>query len=414
MDTTRRTILCGMAAVPLAATAGGLLVPSTARAAPSGFALTMRLSPSQYHRNWSAAADTLRRRLPRADLVRDVLRRAKHAGDIVGNWGDRPGGGVEPTGFDYGFAWDPDTKDPHGKLDGKTAQWYPQGISTSVDGYGGTVGGRKVVAVSWYGYENYENRGARISFIDVTGDPKRPRYEHVLLVEPSQLHGSDTATFNPVIMHAGGVAWVGNFLYVANLPGRLAPFKQGGVSAFDLTRMVKVEGADKRKAFGYDYILPLHHLYENRGGGRLRHSQLSLDRTRRNEPHSLVVSEFRDDGPRGRLVRWSLAPTGYLADGLSDEDWLSKPYVQGAVAVGGDAYYAANNRGSKGPGDSGESGELAPKAGQLWLHKGRKGGPKRHGTLAIGPEDLSYDAGRLWCLAEHPHLRRVYRIRLRR
>ncbi|MFH8789222.1 hypothetical protein [Streptomyces roseoverticillatus] len=410
MDSTRRTILRGLAAGPLAAAAGGLLVPSAAHAAPGGFALAMRLSPSQYHRNWSAAADTLRRRLEPADLVRDVLRQPERTGGPVGDWRDGAGKGAEPTRFDYGFSWDPDTKDPHGKLDGNTAQWYPQGISTSVDGYGGTVGGRKVVAVSWYGYENYENRGARISFIDVTGDPKRPRYRHVLLVEPSQLQGSDTATFNPVIMHAGGVAWVGNFLYVANLPGRLAPFKQGGVSAFDLARMVKVKGEDKRKAFGYDYILPLHHLYENQGGSTLRHSQLSLDRTRRNEPHSLVVSEFLE-GRRGRVVRWNLSPAGYLTDGQSDETWTSESYVQGAVAVGDDAYYAANVRGRKGPEDA---RARAPKAGRLWLHQGRKGRPEKSGTLAIGPEDLSYDAGRLWCLAEHPGLRRVYRIRLHR
>ncbi|MFI9202236.1 hypothetical protein [Streptomyces sp. NPDC053048] len=413
MDTTRRAILRGLAAAPLAATAGGLLAPSAAHAAPGGFTLVMRLGPTDdYHRNWSAAADTLRRRLEPADLVGDVLRRPERAGGPVGNWRDGPGSGIEPTGFDYGFSWDPDTEDPHGKLDGSTTQWYPQGISTTVDGYGGTLGGRKIVAVSWYGNENHEHRGARISFIDVTGDPKRPRYQHVLLVEPTQLHGSDTAGFNPVIMHAGGVAWVGNFLYVANLPGYFSPFKQGGVSAFDLARMVKVKGADKRKAFGYDYILPLHHLYENRGGSStLRHSQLSLDRTRRDAPHSLVVSEYYKDR-RGKVVRWNLSPSGYLTDGQSDEDWTSKPYVQGAVAVGDDAYYAANVGGTKGPGDG--RGPAAPKAGQLWLHKGRRGSPTRSGTLAIGPEDLSYDAGRLWCLAEHPERRRVYRIRLRR
>ncbi len=411
MDTSRRAILRGLAAAPLAATAGGLLAPSTAHAAPDGFTLAMRLSASDYHHDWSAAADTLRRRLEHADLVRDVLHRPERAGGPVGNWRDGRGKGVRPTNFDYGFSWDRHTKDPHHKLDGDTTQWYPQGISTSVDGYGGTVGGKKVVAVSWYGYENYEYRGARITFIDVTGDPERPRYQHVLLVEPSQLHGSDTATFNPVIMHAGGVAWVGNFLYVANLPGRLAPFKQGGLSAFDLAKMVKVKGEDKRKAFNYDYILPLHHLYENHGGSTLRHSQLSLDRTRRNEPHSLVVSEFLKRR-EGRVVRWNLSPSGYLTDGQSDENWTSKPYVQGAVAVGDDAYYAANVGGAKGPEDG--RGLTAPKAGQLWLHKGRQGSPTRSGTLAIGPEDLSYDAGRLWCLAEHPNLRRVYRIRLRR
>ncbi len=82
--------------------------------------------------------------------------------------------------------------------------------------------------------------------------------------------------------------------------------------------------------------------------------------------------------------------------------------------MGKDAYYAANDRGTQGPAASEAIGALAPKAGQLWLHKGRSGDPKLHGTLAIGPEDLSYDADRLWSLAEHPDLRRVYRIQLRR
>ncbi|MGK5543355.1 hypothetical protein ACSNOH_01210 [Streptomyces sp. URMC 127] len=38
---------------------------------------------------------------------------------------------------------EPDTKDLDGKPDGETAHWYPQGISASVDGYGGTVGGNR-------------------------------------------------------------------------------------------------------------------------------------------------------------------------------------------------------------------------------------------------------------------------------
>ncbi|WP_160330262.1 hypothetical protein, partial [Streptomyces roseifaciens] len=101
MNTSRRTVIRGMAAIPLAAATSGLLIPSTAQAASDGFSLAMRLSPSQNHRYWGTAADTLRRRLPAADLVKDVLRQATRTGGSVGNWRDGPGTGVEPTGFDY-------------------------------------------------------------------------------------------------------------------------------------------------------------------------------------------------------------------------------------------------------------------------------------------------------------------------
>ncbi|MCX4824679.1 hypothetical protein OG883_33460 [Streptomyces sp. NBC_01142] len=406
MDTTRRNILRGMAAAPLMATAGGLLVPSTAQAAAPGFTLTMRRGRYAGYLTWAAACDGLQGRLSPANVA-TVLATATRRGIDPGDWHDgEKEKGRKPDGFAYGFAWDDKTKDPHGKLDGRTRQWYPQGVTTSYDGYGGVEpsSGKKVMAVTWYGKGDYEPRGARVTFADVTGDPENPKYQHVLLVEPVQ-RPKRRATFEPVRIHAGGIAWVGNFLYVANRPGDDKDFRLGGLSVFDISKMAKVTGADKAKAYGYDYILPLHHLYENTSG-RPWHSQASLDRTQ-GSVHSLVVSEFWDKR-RGRAVRWELDTNGYIADdGQSDGDWpLNTARVQGAVSVGRDAYYAANV-------DTPAGKPAEP--GRLWRHAGRDGTPVVYGVLAIGPEDLSYDESprpSLWCLGEHPSRRRVYRIRL--
>src|SRR3954469_13037180 len=71
---------------------------------------------------------------------------------------------VPATAADYGFAWD--------DADQEDREWWPQGITTSADaGDIDEIGGRKVVVVSWYAQQvGSTNRGARLTFVDVT-DP---------------------------------------------------------------------------------------------------------------------------------------------------------------------------------------------------------------------------------------------------
>ncbi|MET9429120.1 hypothetical protein [Streptomyces sp. NPDC003036] len=408
MDTTRRTLLRGMAAAPFAAAAGGLLVPETAYAAAPPKATVVMKGGVDGFLPWADASDRLRSTWTAATLAQ-VLTTATQQGTVVGDWDDREGAKntvPEPFGFRYGFGWDGGRRAPDKTWD-RRSNWYPQGITTTYDGYGEPLEGRSVVAVSWYAKgDGFEDRGARVSFVDVTGGPASPRYQHVLLVEPVQSSKAGAKpSFRPVSIHAGGMAWAGNFLYIANRPGETTHVRRGGMSVFDVSKLIKVTGRGKERAYGYDYLLPLHHIYENARGSRLLHSQLSLDRTR-STGVSLVVSEFRESTAQGVAARWEVDDrTGYIKRGEADESWwLGTRYVQGAVSVGEDAYYSANDRSAP--------GKLQ---GNLWRHKGRTGGPAFLGKLSKGPEDLSYepvDGRSLWALGEHKHLRRVYRVRV--
>jgi hypothetical protein len=79
--------------------------------------------------------------------------------------------------------------------------WWPQGIDV------GDHAGRRVVAVSWYA----RDAGTRVSFLDLA----RRRYHHVELVDAGA----------PVVVHAGGIAWLGDRILVADTFGGLREFR---------------------------------------------------------------------------------------------------------------------------------------------------------------------------------------------
>lgn len=94
----------------------------------------------------------------------------------------------------------------------------------------GFVDGKRVILASFYYApptgSTYE-KGARVAFVDVTGAPK---YRFALLVEPK---GTVAAPdFAPVLVHAGGMVWFGNLLYVADT--------SKGFRVFDMSRMLQV------------------------------------------------------------------------------------------------------------------------------------------------------------------------------
>ncbi|MGW0513042.1 hypothetical protein ACWD1W_27985 [Streptomyces olivaceoviridis] len=425
MDTTRRALLKSAAAVPLALTAGGLPIPSVARAAEPEYGLRMYdRDGSPTGTTWEAATQGLisRQRLAVADLVDDVLSRAERRASAPGDWRDGPGAAPKPDRFDFAFGWD---ARPKYSEDASGKRWYPQGITTSYDAYGGSVprsGGKKVALVSWYDKQTGGNQGARVSVIDVTrtGSSSRPRYDHVLLVVPTKESG-EPYDFNVTELHAGGIAWVGKWLYVAD--------RIHGLYVFDTTRTLKVSrgsteetrerarnwcgyhgGDNKYYAHGYRYVMPLHHVYRPANwSAKLEYSQVSVDRTQ-GATHSLVVSEYFEKSDDGVAVRWNLSSAGFIAAERATSTWpLRISRVQGAVCVGDQTYYSANA--------PAEAITDEPKQGSLWLQwpRGEKMSAPR-GKLSLGPEDLSYQpqarGGSLWALAEHPDTRRVYRIRL--
>ncbi|NUS86484.1 MAG: hypothetical protein HOY75_28115 [Streptomyces sp.] len=342
--------------------------------------------------NYPEAIAGLANELPAAPLVQEVLRKADRKAVATPDWPR----GTEPTRLKYSFAWAPGSRDSIGP------EWYPQGISTSYDAYHGPIpgtGANRAVLVSWYAKDENSWKGARITFVDVTV-PSRPRYRHVLLVEPKKRLGQPY-DFSPVKVHAGGIAWYGDRLYLADKPGH-------GLRVFNINQMFRVStsglaagycgyhrGDKKYYAFGYRYVLPQSRAYDN-AGRKLTYSQVALDHT--TPQPSLLVSEYHKSSGACRVVRWYMNPG---TSSITSEEAVAvrafnRLKVQGAVSVNGRYYFSVSD------GTTNRGG----------LYSSRRGSntPNWHGYLSIGPEDLSYDDDRdgIWGLGEHPHKRVVY------
>ncbi|MFC9624695.1 hypothetical protein ACFTXM_33595 [Streptomyces sp. NPDC056930] len=413
MDTTRRTILRGMAAAPVAAAVGGLTLPTEAAAA-GRYRLKGRSAPrwAPGH-SYRSVINRLNPLLGGPVPVAEVLTRTPALkATRVTQWpardddGTKPRPDSEPEELLHAFRWAGD--------DFVTKEWRPQGITTNYDANGSAP---RTLLVSWYGRHGASRQGARISIVkwDAAGDPT---YQHVLLVEPNRVRteGGERDDFIGTDLHAGGIAWYGNKLYVAD-----STETRPGLRVFDLSRIFKVTrgpGVGRQpdgtyRAYGYDYVLPQCYAYDASGSTAkgLTFSQVSLDRTGRRP--TLLVSEFTGD--HCRLARWELGGerSGYLHSVKSAWEGTAngEDRVQGAVRANGKYYFSAS-RTSENP------GEL-----RSWSGGTRPG--KRESFLNIGCEDLSYSriGGRaaLWTLGEYandenddrraPFSRYVYAVR---
>jgi len=276
-------------------------------------------------------------------------------------------------------------------LDGWSRRWWPQGIEVL---QGADPARDDALLVSWFAQQRRGfSQGARVTVVD-RRDPRRPRYHHVLLVEP--FRDGAAVGMRPVVIHAGGLAVVGSRLYAAAT--------YGGLRRFDLGDILRVRG---RGPFGYPYVLPQsgHERLvggENTGDGdeRMRFSFVSVERAPkggRGEGRSggehLVVGEFGPEHHGRRLGRIPLAGADERVEVID----LHEPGIarmQGATVVGG-TWFVSASHGSR-PGD-------------LWVGSG--GTWARHpAVLPPGPEDLSasHDGRRLWSLSEYPGKRWVF------
>lgn len=310
----------------------------------------------------------------------------------------------------WGFGWD--------DQDSRSERWWPQGITTSADrGDGEELDGRRVVCASWYSKTvGGLNKGSRVTFVDVT-DRERLRYRHVLLVEAVLRDdgggeggggGKDggAVEVRPVKVHAGGIVWHGDHLYVAGT--------SRGISTFHLDDLMRVGEPGPRSAlgvgrgwFGYRYVLPVRFTYDGfaaAGTEKMRYSFLSLARGRGGREPRLVAGEYSRAGRGGttRLVDFAIDPSTALL--RTCEDGHARPLslpatgveaMQGAVVVDGTWFLAASagrfQRGS--------------------LYVGRPGRfRRRRWVLPVGVEDLAYWPGRdeLWSLSEYPRRRYVF------
>jgi hypothetical protein len=260
--------------------------------------------------------------------------------------------------------------------------------------------------VSWYdNLDDGTSKGARISFVDMA-NPDRPKYRHVLLVEPyldPATGGAGTPTFRAVKIHAGGIMWYGDLLYVVDSAGAS---ERNGIRIFDTRKMLKLgtnpdtaigrQSDGSYAAYGYTYVLPQSAAYDAQkpaGGEKsIAWSFISLDRS--TAPDSIVVGEYgtpTDPADQKRLFRWKLDATTRLLTATSNVATASYAVqidineMNGATSVAGKYYIARANGNSPGnlvtwvPGNLVKFNDEPPHA-----------------------EDLSYDktTGFLWNLTE--------------
>ncbi len=302
--------------------------------------------------------------------------------DRTGAWTDVPGDAAE-----RGFRWD--------DRDVETRWWFPQGVTARIDPAGaGIAAGRPVLLTSWYGHGGlgYVLLGSRISVVDLE-PAAAPRYAHARLVQERRIAGLPGLRRVPV--HAGGLAWYGENLFVAASGGGLRVFRPA-----DVQRL-----RSRLRGRGTRYVLPQVGAYgaesdsEERG---MVYSFLSIERGA--EADHLVAGEYGRKGTgRHRLLRYPLdRSTGLLqtdADGVARPVEIGDgvPRMQGATIVDGTWFITAS------------SGEGNP--GDLWV--GRPGELVRHrGVLPTGPEDITPWPGtdRLWSLTEWPGRRWVFPV----
>ena len=302
--------------------------------------------------------------------------------------------------------------------DEKVSYWYPQGISGTWDatmdrrvGCNGMT--REAMLVSWYHKTSGRpTKGARVSLMDTTY-PESVRYRHMLLVEPY----NDTETgpnYRPVwsekdndednALHAGGIVWWGDLLYVADT--------YGGLRVFDLASIMRIHDSDKSEigvsgkgfsAHGYKFIVPEIARYKlDEASCPVRFSFVSLDRS--SDPPALVTGEYKEDSLDGRILVWSLDPaTGFIDVPTSGPIRPEATYVgghskmQGATRYDG-LFYISSSR---------QNGKFGT------LYRTNLGHVSSTDTEWVyGAEDLYITRGKhlIWTVAEHPGYRDVLGI----
>jgi hypothetical protein len=272
--------------------------------------------------------------------------------------------------------------------DEQSRTWWPQGIAL------GDHHGVPLALVSWYAQPRRGvSMGARVSVVDLR-DTAHPRYHHVLLVSP-RVEGGRVA-FDPVAVHAGGLAWTGDRLLVA------ATFS--GFLEFRTSDILRVTGRASRSSapFGYRHVLPVHSRHEPihpRAGNRMRYSFLSPETgTGANAEADantmrLVAGEYGAHD-RLRLARLAIGGDGGVVD---ESHSPGVAHMQGAALHDG-TWFVSASRGDRENGD-------------LWV--GPTGSLVRHrGVLPAGPEDITIRPGtsKLWSVSENPGRRWLYSI----
>jgi hypothetical protein len=278
----RRLVIAVVAAFGAAAalTAGAVVTGSASAATgPTTLPASEFTLTSNYHQ-FDALNSALTTNLGTASVA-TVMANANH---------DRTGlpSSFSVSGLSTGFDFD--------SGDNSDCTNYPQGITTSRDAVGdtnsGNYDGHQLVLVSWYtkdGCDGAEDR-SRITLVD--WDATYPNdYRKILLVAPSGTAAAPSFTDIPI--HAGGVSWYGDYLYVADTGH--------GMRVFDMKDILRTNTGGTASQIGctsttvcyahnYAYVLPQVGTITSKttSGTNLVWSTISLDRV----SGSIVMTEY--------------------------------------------------------------------------------------------------------------------------
>lgn len=245
-----------------------------------------------------------------------------------------------------------------------TNRWYPQGIDT------GVLRGRRALAVSWFRQQrDGTHLGSRVVFID----QERARHIDVALAV-----AGDDGTLHPAPIHAGGLVWEGDRLFVAAT--------LGGIWEFDLTAIRRLRRGFLRRSRLVAVRTRVHPV-------DLRCSFLGRAYDADGAPTGRVlIGEYRRD-ERGRIGEFDLPSSDAETFTAHGAFTPSIARMQGVVRWGERLFVS-------------QSSMLDP--GTLWT--GTRDALRPHPQpLPPGCEDLALDPDErlLWTLGEHPFHRVV-------
>jgi hypothetical protein len=271
---TRATVAAGVLAGLFAAP-----VPALAAAGPTALPASQYTLAANYHQ-FDAVNSALVSTLGTA-AVHTVMENANHDRTALPS-------SFSVNGLSTGFRFD--------SGDNSDCANYPQGITTSRDAVGtangGNYDGHQLVLVSWYTKDSCSGDQERSRITLADWDATYPnKYRKILLVEPT---GTEAApNFKDIPIHAGGVSWYGDYLYVADT-GR-------GMRVFDMRKILKTDSGGTADQIGrqssgayyahnYAYVLPQVGAVTSSttSGTNLAWSSISLDRVSK----SIVMTEY--------------------------------------------------------------------------------------------------------------------------
>ena len=285
---------------------------------------------------------------------------------------------------------------------------YPQGITTSRDAVGtansGNYDGHQLVVVSWYTKDSCDGSQERSRITLVDWDATYPnKYRKVLLVEPTGT--ATTPNFKDIPIHAGGVSWYGDYLYVADT-GR-------GMRVFDMRKILKTNTGGTADQIGrqsngvyyahnYAYVLPQVGTIaaSTTSGTNLAWSSISLDRVSR----SIVMVEYTCSSGctsypnrAPRAIRFPFASSGTFAASTTASQALQLPWynLNGVASHNGRWWF--NSSGQK------QLYYWTPTAGATtysWVSSGE--------SISYWEDDTNPDL--LWTLQESAGNRNVFAV----